>query len=241
MGSIKLWYSFLSILLPVFCFFFFKFILAALSTWQASDIPEQGANRMNIFKTRKGAFMILKKTATLVQDVTTSKRLKWGTKKKKHRSGQRANVSWLSWGPEVIKSFLSHLHSRPLRIIKFKRWKDILCLHAHEAALHTWAYADLNQFGYRYLAFQSEPLSHSVKAQTSAFFLSSPMWQPRRRQEKSRRRRLPLMWRLCAQRWRVLNPPPTLRKAAAGSSLFLIHTHGWLSMSLLPTSGCVVK
>lgn len=239
MGSIKLRYSFLSILLPVFCFFFFKFILAALSTWQASDIPEQGANRMNIFKTRKGAFMILKKTATLVQDVTTCKRLKWGTKKN-HRSGQRANVSWLSWGPEVIKSFLSHLHSRPLRIIKFKRWKDILCLHADEAALHTWAYAVLNQFGYRYLAFQSEPLSHSVKAQTSAFFLSSPMWQPRRRQEKSRRRRLPLMWRLCAQRWRVLNSP-TLRKAAAGSSLFLIHTHGWLSMSLLPTSGCVVK
>lgn len=66
------------------------------------------------------------------------------------------------------------------------------------------------------------------------------MWQPRRRQKKSRRRRLPLMWRLCAQRWRVLNPP-TLRKAAAGSSLFLIHTHGRLSMSLLPTSGCVVK
>lgn len=63
MGSIKLWYSFLSILLPVFCFFFFKFILAALSTWQASHIPEQGANRMNIFKTRKGAFMILKKNS----------------------------------------------------------------------------------------------------------------------------------------------------------------------------------
>lgn len=41
----------------------------------------------------------------------------------------------------------------------------------------------------------------------------------------------------------VLNPPhpPTRRKAAAGSSLFLIHTHGRLSMSLLPTSGCVVK
>lgn len=48
---------------------------------------------------------------------------------------------------------------------------------------------------------------HTLKAQKSAFFLSSPMWQPRRRQEKSRRRRLPLLWRLCAQRWSVLTPP----------------------------------
>lgn len=112
MGSIKLWYSFLSILLPVFCFFFFKFILAALSTWQASDIPEQGANRMNIFKTRKGAFMILKKTATLVQDVTTSKRLKWGTKKKNTDQGNvRMSRDWAE-APRLLKvSCLIYTHA----------------------------------------------------------------------------------------------------------------------------------
>lgn len=113
MGSIKLRYSFLSILLPVFCFFFFKFILAALSTWQASHIPEQGANRMNIFKTRKGAFMILKKTATLVQDVTTCKRLKWGTKKKKNtdQGNVRMSRDWAE-APRLLKvSCLIYTHA----------------------------------------------------------------------------------------------------------------------------------
>lgn len=50
------------------------------------------------------------------------------------------------------------------------------------------------------------------------------MWQPRRRQKKSRRRRLPLMWRLCAQRWSVKPPHPP---KGCSWLITLFNSHPW--------------